>query len=189
MEATDRMVSPAEAARRILVRAGWVMAMVLATAAGSQVAVPLLFTPVPLTLQVFAVLLAGLILGPVEALWAQGLYVGLGLCGVPWFAGFASLPLHAAIGSASFGYLMGFTVAAPVVALLRDPVGPVRAVMAGLAVIYAAGATHLALVMDLDASAALVLGVWPFVPLDLVKAILAIRVAGFLWRAGRGLPF
>lgn len=182
LETAGCVPSPSEAAQRVLVRLGWVAAMVLATAAGSQVAIPLPFTPVPLTLQVFAVLLTGLVLGPVEALWAQATYVGLGLCGVPWFAGLAALPLRVAVASATFGYLAGFTVAAPVVALLRDRVGPARACGAGLAVIYAAGATHLVLATDLDASAALTLGVFPFVPLDLVKAVLAVRVAAFLVR-------
>ncbi len=172
--------SPTEAMERVLARAGWVAAMVLATAAGSQVAIPLPFTPVPLTLQVFAVLLCGLVLSPMEALVAQGLYVGLGLSGVPWFAGLAAMPLHAALASATFGYLAGFTVAAPMVALLRERVGFVRAAGAGLAVIYGSGAMHLAMVMGLDASAALTLGVFPFVPADALKAVLAIRVASFL---------
>lgn len=182
IETTDGLASPSEAAHRVLARAGWVAAMVLATAAGSQVAIPLPFTPVPLTLQVFAVLLTGLLLGPVEALWAQAIYVGLGLCGVPWYAGLTALPLHAAVAAATFGYLAGFTVAAPVVALLRDHVGPARACGAGLAAIYLAGATHLAFAMDVDPSAAVTLGVFPFLPLDVIKAALAIRVASFLRR-------
>lgn len=184
LETTGDLHSSSEAAKRVVIRVGWVAAMVLATAAGSQVAIPLPFTPVPLTLQVFAVLLTGLLLGPVEALWAQATYVGLGLCGVPWYAGLTALPLHAAVASATFGYLAGFTVAAPIVALLRDHVGPTRACGAGLAAIYVAGATHLAFAMDLDASAVVTLGVLPFLPLDLVKAVLAIRVASFLRRNG-----
>lgn len=188
LETTHVLIPPAEAAKRLVVRLGWVTAMVLATAAASQVAVPLPFTPVPLTLQVFAVLLTGLILRPGEALVAQATYVGLGLSGLPWFAGLQSLPIRAAMGSASFGYLVGFVIAAPVVALLHDRVGPWRAVGAGLALIYAVGATHLALVTSLDANAAVVLGVFPFIPVDLFKALLAIRVAAFLKRSGERLP-
>ena len=180
-ETAGRFDAASLALERLLARVGWVVTMVLATAAGSQVAVPLPFTPVPLTLQVFAVILTGLLLSPRAALTAQGCYVGLGLAGVPWFAGLSALPLRVALGSATFGYLAGFLVAAPLIALLRDRVGFVRAAGAGLIVIYALGAGHLAVTMRLDLSDAWVLGVLPFLPLDLIKAALAIRVASFLW--------
>jgi len=56
------------------------------TALGAHIAVPLGFTPVPMTLQTLFVLLAGLLLGPVAGAASQLLYLGLGLTGVPVFA-------------------------------------------------------------------------------------------------------
>lgn len=167
---------------RVFCEGAWTLGLVLCTAAGAQVAVPLPFTPVPLTLQVFSVLLAGLLLRPGAALACQALYVGLGLLGVPWFATLSALPLRMAMLSATFGYLLGFLAAAPLVAVLRERVGEGRAVLAGLVSIYFCGAVHLAVVLDLDFSGALMLGVLPFVPLDLIKAVLAVRVAAFLRR-------
>ena len=52
----------------------------------AQVAIPLPFTPVPLTLQTFAVLLAGAALGSLRGVMAMSLYAVAGIAGVPWFA-------------------------------------------------------------------------------------------------------
>src|SRR5438105_741107 len=69
----------------------------------AQFAVPLGFTPVPLTLGTFAVLLTGAALGPLRGLISTGVYLLAGMAGVPCFAGHAS-----GYGFASFGYLIGF---------------------------------------------------------------------------------
>ena len=52
----------------------------------AQVAIPLWFTPVPLTLQTFSVLLVGAVLGSKRGLVSMLLYLLAGLAGVPWFA-------------------------------------------------------------------------------------------------------
>lgn len=165
---------------RIVASVLWTFSMVLATAVSAQVSIPLPFTPVPFTLQVFSVLLTGLLLSPFEALLAQASYVGLGLLGVPWFSSLSALRAPFALFSPTFGYLLGFVVAAPLVALLLPRVGSVRATFAGVFVIHFLGALHLAQCLDLDVNSSLVLGVFPFLPLDLIKAILAIRVSDFL---------
>lgn len=76
----------------------------------AQVIIPLPWTPVPVTGQTFAVLMAGIFLGRYWGGISQAMYVGVGLLGVPWFAG-----MHGgvtAVISASGGYLIGFILAA-----------------------------------------------------------------------------
>jgi len=82
--------------------------------ASAQVSIPI--GAVPITLQVFAVLLAGLLLRPLAAFAAVGVYLLLGAAGVPVFAGFAS-GIGVLIGPTG-GYLFGFAAAALAVALL-----------------------------------------------------------------------
>ncbi|MDQ4126909.1 MAG: biotin transporter BioY, partial [Actinomycetota bacterium] len=62
--------------------------MAAVTAVAAQITIPLPFSPVPFTLQVPAVVLSGLLLGPRYGAVAQAIYVLLGAVGVPVFAGF-----------------------------------------------------------------------------------------------------
>ena len=84
----------------------------------AQIAVPLPFTPVPLTLQTLAVFLLGGILGPKRALFALVAYLVEGTSGLPVFTGGAIRPLwflglHA-------GYLFAFPLAAYAVGMLTE---------------------------------------------------------------------
>ncbi len=91
----------------------------------AQVIIPLPFTPVPLTLQTFAVLLVGAALGTWRGVASMVVYAAVGIAGVPWFSGGSS-----GWGGASFGYILGFIVAAGVVGRLAErgatltPCGP-----------------------------------------------------------------
>src|SRR5690606_23621109 len=73
----------------------------------AQLVVPLPFTPVPLSLSTFAVLLTGLALGPRRALLSTVLYLALGTAGVPIFADQGS-----GWAFASYGYVVGYVAAA-----------------------------------------------------------------------------
>ena len=152
---------------------GPVVAMVLLTALGAQAVIRLPFGPVPFTMQVFGVLLTGLLLDPRRALAAQFTYVGLGAVGVPWFAGMAAL----GTGLLTVGYLAGFVVAAPMVASLRGRLGPVAAGLLGIAVIHVLGGFHLARFPGIDLGIVWTSGVLPFLPGDLLKRGLAIATA------------
>jgi biotin transport system substrate-specific component len=77
------------------------------TAAGAHVRIPIL--PVPITLQTFFVLISGAILGPYYGGFSMAVYVGLGLMGLPVFAGASGL---AVITGPTFGYLAAFPFAA-----------------------------------------------------------------------------
>lgn len=169
----------AEAWARPLATAGFA----LLTALGALVRVPLPGTPVPLTMQVFAVLLAGAALGRGYGAGSQLLYLGLGAAGLPLFAqcsaGLAMLACPTA------GYLAAFPLAAWLTGWLgrsRGVRGLLAAMLAGVAGIYALGSLHLALALHVPLSVALLLGVLPFVAADAAKAsaaaVLAARLRG-----------
>ncbi|CAN5488587.1 biotin transporter BioY [soil metagenome] len=158
----------------------------LLTAAAAQVVVPLPFTPVPISGQTFAVLLCAAALGPLRGSLAQGLYLLLGMLGLPFYAGGES-GWQAATG-ATGGYLIGFVAASVVVGTLarrgldRSAVGMAAAFLAGSVVVYAFGAPFLAVAAGVTLPEAVRLGVAPFLVGDLVKALLAAGLVPAAWR-------
>lgn len=76
----------------------------------AQVIIPLPWTPVPITFQTFAVLMAGILLGRYWGGISMMIYLAAGLLGVPWFAGMSG-GLETMF-TASGGYLLGFILAA-----------------------------------------------------------------------------
>jgi biotin transport system substrate-specific component len=157
-------------------------------AASAWISIPL--GSVPVTLQVFAVLLAGLILRPVPAALAVGAYVLLGAAGVPVFAN-ATGGMGVLLGPTG-GYIIGFAVAAPVVSLIADALarvwprvaGDALACATGVAVIYGIGWGQLALVTGMGVTAALLAGVAPFIVIDAAKGAVAVGLAASVRRAG-----
>lgn len=75
------------------------------------------WTPVPITGQVFAVVLAGILLGRWGGI-SQMMYVGIGILGVPWFAGFNSGLLY--LTGPTGGYIIGFIIAAFFIGYMID---------------------------------------------------------------------
>jgi len=150
------------------------------TGLGAYIRVYTPLSPVPFTAQVFFVLLSGAVLGSRWGGASQMLYVILGVVGVPWFAGGASGFEY--VAGATGGYLVGFVLAATLVGLMvernaRSTVALVPVMIVGVLVIYAVGATWLAVVLGLSAGQAVALGVAPFLLLDVVKAVLAAGAA------------
>ena len=76
----------------------------------AQIVIPLPWTPVPVTGQTFAVLMAGIVLGRYWGGISQVIYIAIGLIGVPWFTGMTS-GYGVFLGSTG-GYLIGFILAA-----------------------------------------------------------------------------
>jgi biotin transport system substrate-specific component len=144
--------------------------------------------PVPLTGQTFAVLLVAAALGSARGATAMGLYAGFGVAGMPWFAG-----ATAGFQFASFGYILGFIAAAWVVGRLaegglsRTPWGTATAMVIGSAIIYAIGATWLAMVFGLGWEMAIAKGVVPFLLGDVLKLTLAAGLLPTAWLAISGL--
>jgi len=161
--------------RRRLAAAGLAAALV---AASAQLAVPLAFSPVPMTLQPLAVLVVGALLGPRLGAAALVLYLAAGIAGLPVFAP-GGLPGAARLVGPTGGYLLAFPVAAALVgaaAGARPGIGRVLlACAAGMIVIHAGGAAHLALLGG-DASLAFRVGFVPFLTGDLLKIGLAAAI-------------
>lgn len=114
---SERTVSTAQRGRMLASTIGkpvlFAVLMWLASAAG-EISIP--GTPVPITLQTFVMMLAGLMLSWRQAGSAVALYLAAGAAGLPVFAGGAST---AALFGPSAGFLIGFLPAVIVTALLR----------------------------------------------------------------------
>ncbi len=147
-----------------------VFAVLLALSA--HVRLPLPFTPVPVTLQVAVVLLAGGVLGVFGGAAAALLYLGMGAVGLPCFAGGVGLGV---LSGATGGYLLAFPVASALTGFLALPKHGTwsrrLAPFCGLAVIYAGGFGWLMLALHFSAGKAFVLGVAPFLGVDALKAV------------------
>ena len=162
----------------------------LFVAACAHVSIPLGFTPVPVTLQTFAVLLLGLLLSPSAAAGALLLYLVEGASGLPVFsphgpAGF--LHLFGPTG----GYLLSYPCAAGLTAFLRRRLdgkgafGPsLLAAATGSFLILLCGALWFGILTRQSAGTVLALSVLPFLPGDIVKLAAAAGVAAG-WRRFR----
>ncbi len=146
---------------------------------------------VPITLQVFVVVLVALLLPPRWAAATIGVYLLLGALGAPVFAsGRAGLGvLFGPTGGYLFGFLAGATLGSVVrlaVArrVTRDVIADGAAACVTLLVIYACGWIQLAVVTGLGALPAFAAGVAPFIAFDAVKAAVAVGVASVLRRVG-----
>lgn len=148
----------------------------------AQLRVPLPFTPVPITGQVFAVLLAGVLLGRWYGGLSQALYAAIGEAGVGWFQGWSSGPGY--LSGVTGGYILGFVVAAFAIGWLTDRYVRIRGflpllalMLVGVGIIYLFGAVWLGIVLGTDLMTTLSLAVFPFIPLDLVKAAVVAAIA------------
>jgi biotin transport system substrate-specific component len=153
-----------------------VLAWTLITALAAQAAFYLPGNPVPLTLQTAAVLACGLFCSPRVALASMLSYMGMGLAGVPVFAGLMGGPAVAV--SASAGYLAAFVIAAPLMSLcVRRADGRVRgslwvfvAALLCHTLILAIGTAGVKGRLALPWEAAFALGAVPFVLGSIIKS-------------------
>lgn len=149
----------------------------------AQFSIPLSFTPVPLTLGTFAVLLTGAALGPVRGLLSIGIYMAAGMAGLPWFAGNTS-----GWGFPSFGYIIGFVLAGALVGWLasrggdRTPLRTAGTMVFGNLVIYAVGLPYLMGATGMDLATGLEKGVVPFLIGDGIKIAVAAGLLPGAWK-------
>jgi len=168
----------------LLSDAAAVFGVSLLVAISAQVAIPLPFTPVPVTLQTLVVLLSAAALGSRRGPLAILLYLAEGAAGLPVFSGG-----RAGIGhllGPTGGYLAGFLAAAVVVGALagagwtRKPLHAFAVLLAGSACIYIPGMIWLG--VSVGYSRVIALGLLPFLPGEGFKlaACLAALSSGFL---------
>lgn len=166
-------MAPAERALR---RSVAVVAGAALVALASQFAIPLPFTPVPVSLEGGAVLLVGGLLGWRYGASALLAFLAAGAAGMPVFHN-GTFGLAILIGPTA-GYLFAFPVAAAIVGSLARPGAPVRSILAallGMVVIHLGGWAWL-LVLTHSADRAFTWGLAPF----LITDLLAVAIAGGL---------
>lgn len=173
-----------------------VLSAALFTALCAQITVRLGFTPVPLTGQTFAVLSVGGILGTRRAMASQVAYWVLGAIGLPFYSA-ATGGWKVATG-ATFGYFVGFVLAAGVVGWFADRrddrnyVSSLSAMFLASGIIYGLGALWLAHSLNIPVASgdtnAISLGVSPFLAGDVVKIALAAAIAPLGWASYYAKP-
>ena len=172
-----------------------VAAFVAAMVIGARISVPLPITPVPMTLQVPVVLLAGAVLGPAAGLSAVLAYLALGASGAPVFAAGGGL---AYLLGPTGGYLVSFPLAAWLTGMLARPgAGGWRvalAIVAGVLTVHAGGMAWLMVLSGQGVVEVLSLSFLPFLVGDVVEIALvwtALRLARpalFHRAASHGVP-
>jgi biotin transport system substrate-specific component len=168
-----------------------VISFIALTAAGAYIRIPLPFTPVPITLQTFFVILAGALLGKKLGSLSQAGYLLIGIFGLPVFTG--GLYGFARLFGPTGGYLIGFVLASYMIGKLlsNDDDAPfvkiVGAMLVGLAVLFVTGTIQLAFVMHISLDKAVALGVLPFVPGDVIKLMAAATIYQRIQKPARTL--
>jgi biotin transport system substrate-specific component len=169
----------------VLKKLGLALGMAALTGLLAQVRFPLPWTPVPITGQTFAVLLAGVLLGRWWGGVSLAIYAGLGFAGLPWFQGWSGGFL------ATGGYTIGFILAALFLGHFTDKYIRSRSFLsmlglmlfANFVLIYVPGLIWLGLWFPAHGetvasfAALLGMGAIPFIAGDITKAVLAAAIA------------
>ena len=165
--------------------AGIVLTGSLLVAVCAHLALPLFFTPVPLSLAPFAVLLLGLALTPRLAAATLAAYLVEGALGLPVFAPTGPAGLAHLLGPTG-GFLLAYPLAALLISFLyrrtgRGFIATLASASAGSLTILAGGALWFAVLTHASAQQVFTLAVLPFLPGDALKVVAAAALAtGFL---------
>jgi len=155
----------------------------------AQIRIILPWSPVPVTGQTFAVLLAGVLLGRWWGGISLAIYAGLGIVGVPWFAGWGNGLGY--LAGPTGGYIVGFILAALFLGYFTDKYIRSRSffsmlglmLFANFILIYTPGLLQLGLWLNLvkgepiTFTTLLSLGALPFIAGDITKAVIAAAIA------------
>ncbi len=162
----------------------------------AQVRLYVPWSPVPITGQTFAVLLAGVVMGRRWGGISLAIYAILGIAGIPWFSPQAGMPIFSAGGinhlvGPTGGYIIGFVLAALFLGYFTDKYVRVRGffsmlgmmLFASLVIIYVPGLIWLGIWLNLvsdtptTATAVISMGAAPFIVGDILKSITAAAIA------------
>ena len=155
----------------------------------AQARIPLPWSPVPVTGQTFAVLLAAILLGRWWGGISLALYAGLGAAGLPWFSGWSGGVGY--LAGPTGGYIIGFILAALFLGHFTDTYVRSRSFLSMLALmlfanfvlIYVPGLLLLGLWLksvgggSVTFTTLLSMGAIPFIPGDITKAVMAAALA------------
>lgn len=155
------------------------------TAISSQFQIP--FGSVPITLQSLIPLLAGIILGAESGTMSQIIYLLLGFCGLPVFAG-GTGGIGYVFGPTG-GYIIGFIACSYVTGIIagrRKSFNFIRlstAMICGTLAIHILGVTWLAISLHVSIKKALLIGLLPFIPGDIIKIAACFGIIKTLYSA------
>lgn len=146
----------------------------------AYIVIPLPFSLSPIALQTLVVNLVAFLLTPKQAFITMFVYILVGLIGIPVFTGGTAGP--AKIFGPTGGYIWGFLVASVLIAYLRGSVYNFKryalvGIGVGIPIIYILGAIQLKLLTQMNWEAVLLTGVLPFIPLDILKCVVAAIIA------------
>ena len=148
----------------------------------SQIIIPLYFTPVPISLGSFGVMLIALLYGRKLGTATVLSYVVAGSLGAPIFAGFKAGSLFSPTG----GYILGYIAAALILGFLFDKgiaksyVKTFLSLLLVSVIIFVLGA--LVLMLFVPIKNVFMAGVLPFIPGDMLKAVAATLLFPRLWK-------
>jgi biotin transport system substrate-specific component len=153
-------------------------------ALSAQIAIPVPFSPVPITGQTLAVLLTGALLGSRRGVIAVLVYLLEGSLGIPVFAS-AKFGIAHLLGPTG-GYLIGFIPAAYTTGLLsergwdRNLLLTLFTMTIATVIIFISGMMWLARFTGVEN--VFILGFYPFIPGALVKIALAAIILPWAWK-------
>ena len=168
----------------VLIKSTGIITFLLLTTLGAFVYIPLFFTPVPVTLQTFFVLLCGAFLAKRDGAFVQTFYAGLGAIGLPVFSAAQGgvLKLFGPTG----GYIVGFIAAVFALKQMLNYFSKkslklsfaqvVISMTTAMLAIYVCGGLWLAISLKFTFSQVIMLGVIPFIPGEVAKILLASTI-------------
>ncbi len=171
-------------ADRVLIKSIGIITFLLLVTLGAFVYIPLFFTPVPVTLQTFFVLLCGAFLAKRDGAFVQSLYAGLGAIGLPIFSAAQGglLKLFGPTGGYIIGFIFAifslkymlnyFTKKSLKLTFAHVLISMTTAMLA----IYVCGGLWLAISLKFTFSQIIMLGVVPFIPGEVAKVLLASTI-------------
>ena len=153
------------------------------------ISIPVPFLAIKITLQTLVIFIACSILPPAYAFFSIVLYVFLGLFGLPVFSSVSGFMY---IFTPSFGFLVGFIIAAPIMSKInnltfsKQIIRYIISCVVGTIIIYTIGIPYLYLILkfylnqNINFSYAFIFGGLMFLPFDLLKAVLAYPIISLL---------
>ena len=157
--------------------------------ASAYISIPLGFTPIPLTLQTLIINMIAIMLTPSLSFLTVLVYILIGFIGVPIFSGGAGGP--AKLFGPTGGYILAFLLCAPLMSYTKNLFlkgfrkfissentakivsYSVNAILVGMTIIYLLGSVYMRFLVDKSFAAVLMIAVVPYIPLDIVKCVIA----------------
>lgn len=151
----------------------------------SYIIIPLPFSLASITAQTIIINLIAFLLKPKQAFTTISVFLLLGLIGIPVFSGGGAGPSK--LFGPTGGYLFGYLIAATVISFLKGKDFNIKkciflSIVAGMPIIYILGAGYMEFLTKMNFKALITTSVLPFIPLDILKCILAAFLAKILNR-------